>query len=98
VAGRLRFTQDLDLNVGGLLKLTMEAWDWLESQSELRQSAHSCGILNFLNTVLGLGRRLDLLEELDMEADVVVGGVDSVDTHAGCVASLEEDFDVRSCS
>ena len=59
---------------------------------------HGCAILNFLNTVLGLGRGLDLLEELDMEAVVVVCGVDSVDTHAGCVDSLEEDSDVRSCS
>jgi hypothetical protein len=63
----------------------------------LRQSAHGCAILNFLNTVLGLGGRLDLLEELDMEA-VIVSGVDSVDTHAGCVDSLEDDSDVRSCS
>jgi hypothetical protein len=64
----------------------------------LRQSAHGCAILNFLNTVLGLGGHLDLLEELDMEAVVVVGGVDSVDTHNGCVDSLEEDSDVLSCS
>ena len=71
---------------------SMEACDWLESQSDLRQSAHGCAILNFLNTVLGLGRPLDLLEELDMEAVVAVCGVDIVDTHAGCVASLEDDL------
>ena len=70
----------------------MEASGWLESQSELRQSAHGCAILNFLNTVLGLGRSLDLLEELDMEAVIVVCGMDSVDTHAGCVDSLEDDL------
>jgi hypothetical protein len=54
----------------------------------LRQSAHGCAILDFLNTVLGLGGRLDLLEELDMEAVVVVSGVDSVDTHAFGVVLL----------
>ena len=48
--------------------------------------------------MLGLGGRLDLLEELDMEAVVVVGGVDSVDTHAGGDDSLEEESDVCSCS
>jgi hypothetical protein len=42
--------------------------------------------------VLGLGVPLDLLEELGVEAVVDVCGVDVVDTHAGFVASLEDDL------
>ena len=41
----------------------MEAWDWLDSQSDLRQIAHDCAILRH-NTVLGLGVTLDILEGL----------------------------------
>ena len=65
----------------------MEACDWLESQSDLRQSAHGCAILNFLNTVLGLGMPLDLLEELGVEAVVDVCGVDIVDCGVDIVDS-----------
>jgi hypothetical protein len=78
-AGRLRFTEDLYLKVGGLLKLSIGACDWLETQNGKRQSAHGCAILVFLNTVLGLGGLLDLLEELEMEAVAFVCGVDSAE-------------------
>ena len=42
--------------------------------------------------MLGLGVPLDILEELGVEAVVDVCGVDVVDTHAGFVASLEDDL------
>jgi hypothetical protein len=71
---------------------SMEAWDWLESQSDLRQIAHGCAVLNFLYTVFGLGVPLDLLEELGVDAVIDVCGVDIVDTHAGFVASLEDEL------
>jgi hypothetical protein len=88
-AGCLQFTEDLDFNVGGLLKLNIGGL-WLAGVPEW--IAAECARLRHFDL------RLDLLEELDMEAVIVVGGVDSVDTHAGGDDSLEEESDVRSCS
>ena len=60
--------------------------------------AHGGAILVFLNTVLGLGGLLELLEEIKVNVVNVGDGVDSVDTLANGDDSLEEEFVVRSSS
>ena len=52
--------------------------------------AHGDAILVFLNTVLGLGGLLELLEEIKVNVVNVGDGVDSVDTLANGDDSLEE--------